>query len=178
MWKIFGKSPALPRCKDFAWRACCSLLFVRNSLWRRGVDVDPMCPLCGVVNGTVTHLWLACSLSWSFWVAHSLALRLDHFSSLPEFLSQFMGGVDIDEVAQWQTTSYALWEARNKQIFQGRNFDWKEALRWASMLVVVASSTSALCQSPPVQSACWHRPLRFNHIDQHITRIKPSWAKI
>ncbi|XP_057426337.1 uncharacterized protein LOC130719745 [Lotus japonicus] len=113
LWQSFWKTTALSRCKDLAWRVFCSLLLVRDSLWRKGVNIDPSCPLCGYESETVSHLWLHCPVSKCFWFAHPLALRLDNFFTVTDFLLQFLVDADSDAVASWQTASYALWEARN-----------------------------------------------------------------
>lgn len=70
---------ALPRCKDVAWRACCSLLPIRDSLRRKGVDVDPACPLCVEYDETVTHIWLECPIARGFWFGHLMSMRMETY---------------------------------------------------------------------------------------------------
>ncbi|XP_057428231.1 uncharacterized protein LOC130721452 [Lotus japonicus] len=124
LWQIFWKTPALPRCKDLAWRICCSLLPVRDSLWRKGVNIDPSCPLCGHESET------------------------------------FLEDVDSDAVASWQTTSYALWEARNKLVFQEVPFRCEAAIQRAASMSQVDASIEVRDPHGPVRDAIWRRPPR------------------
>ncbi|XP_057418236.1 uncharacterized protein LOC130712417 [Lotus japonicus] len=160
LWKKIWKSNAIPRCKELAWRAFCSLLPVRDSLWRRGVEVDPTCPLCGEENEIVSHLWLNCPMSKCFWFAYSLGLRLDSFSSLPEFLLQFLADADADDgaISRWLSASYALWEARNKVIFQDRPFSCDVVLQRAFQLELVDDPTSTPFHPAIEQAVSWCRP--------------------
>ncbi|XP_057444542.1 uncharacterized protein LOC130736769 [Lotus japonicus] len=158
LWQSFWKTTTLPRCKDLAWRVCCSLLPVRDSLWRKGVNIDPSCPLCGYESETVSHLWLHCPVSKCFWFAHPLALRLDNFSTVTDFLLQFLVDADSDAVASWQTASYALWEARNKLIFQEVPFCCEVAIQRAASMSQVDTSMVVRDLHGPVRDAIWRRP--------------------
>ncbi|XP_057443766.1 uncharacterized protein LOC130735911 [Lotus japonicus] len=63
LWKKFWRTSVQPRCKEVVWRVVSSLLLVRAALRRRGMDVDPLCPVCADEEETVFHLFVSCPVA-------------------------------------------------------------------------------------------------------------------
>ncbi|XP_057451861.1 uncharacterized protein LOC130743644 [Lotus japonicus] len=67
---------------------------------------------------------------------------------------------DLEAMARWQATSYALWEARNKAIFQKQAFDCETVLKRAALLDPMETAPENHGVEGAVQPACWSRPPR------------------
>ncbi|XP_057437799.1 uncharacterized protein LOC130729959 [Lotus japonicus] len=120
LWKNFWKSKALPRCKDLSWRAINDILPVCYSLRVRGVKVDVLCPFYGMKAETVDHVLLHWAAVQLLWFASPLALRVDAFAAFNDLVCAVLSTTEEDVIAAFQTWLYALWEARNASIFNGR----------------------------------------------------------
>ena len=59
-WKKVWSFAALPRCKELAWRCCNNILPVKTQLSVRGMDVDPLCPVCIEYEETALHILFHC----------------------------------------------------------------------------------------------------------------------
>ena len=65
IWKLDIR----PKILIFIWQLCHNALPVRFLLHSRGVDLDPLCPLCGQHNESIQHLFLSCPSTIRVWEA-------------------------------------------------------------------------------------------------------------
>ena len=65
IWKL----DTMPKILIFIWQLCHNALHVRLPLHSRGVDLDPLCPLCGQQNESIQHLFLSCPSTLRVWDA-------------------------------------------------------------------------------------------------------------
>ncbi|XP_068490495.1 uncharacterized protein [Phaseolus vulgaris] len=64
----FWKLKILPSSQVTAWRMLCNVIATKDNLFRRGIlMVCARCPLCGVEEETVRHLFFECRVSWRIW---------------------------------------------------------------------------------------------------------------
>ena len=64
----FWKLKILPSSQVTAWRMLCNVIATKDNLFRRGIPmVCARCPLCGVEEETVRHLFFECRVSWRIW---------------------------------------------------------------------------------------------------------------
>ncbi|XP_057416767.1 uncharacterized protein LOC130711246 [Lotus japonicus] len=157
-WKFFWASRALPRCKETCWRAICGLLPLKESLFRRHVDVDPGCGFCASERENEDHIFLQCPAAKHIWFASQLAIRVDSFTSFQAFWTAVIAMDDDEVLAMAQTVVYAIWEARNKVCFQQGELVVATVLRRvASMLE--AAQVRDLARAPSVSlPAKWSKP--------------------
>ncbi|XP_057432396.1 uncharacterized protein LOC130725161 [Lotus japonicus] len=116
-WAIFLKAPSLPRVREVVWRVCTGAVQVRAKLRRRGVDVDPSCPLCGLEDETMEHLFLGCNVIRGCWFASNLSLRFLSGMKVAEFMGWVVSEMELEVVDEVKQILFAMWEARNKLIF-------------------------------------------------------------
>lgn len=57
IWKL----DVMPKLRIFLWQTLLNALPVRGVLLRRGMMIDPTCPLCGEDIETIDHLFWECS---------------------------------------------------------------------------------------------------------------------
>ena len=58
----------LPRIQNFLWRCMHNSIGVRESLARRGMPIDSICPLCNEVAELVSHALRDCPVVRTVWV--------------------------------------------------------------------------------------------------------------
>ncbi|XP_057453056.1 uncharacterized protein LOC130744912 [Lotus japonicus] len=161
LWKKFWRTSAQPRCKEVVWRVVSSLLPVRAALRRRGMDVDPLCPVCANEEETVFHLFVSCPVAQNFWFGSPLSLRVHGFSSMEDFLADFFRAADDDALALWQAGVCALWEMRNRVVFRDGEIPVPVAavIQRCSMLAAAPVSEVTVVPRPaPLLQATWARP--------------------
>ena len=63
LWKKIWHLKIPSKIRIFAWRACMNGLPTRLNLSRRGVNINPMCPICDQEMETTTHALIQCELA-------------------------------------------------------------------------------------------------------------------
>ena len=101
---------------NFMWRACADILPTRDNLCRRRVDVDRNCEFCRQRPETGAHLLWECPFtrnSWSLSSGKVQKCRNDvwDFFQLFRVLEEKL---TMKELEQWATTTWAIWNARNR----------------------------------------------------------------
>jgi len=57
-WARIWIVSAIPRAKNLCWRACRDALPICVNLYKRGVEIDAFCPVCGNDYETTAHILL------------------------------------------------------------------------------------------------------------------------
>ena len=63
----------MPKIKKFLWQLCHKALPSRGTLFRRGIQLDPLCPACATDLEDSDHIFIHCSMAQKVWeiaVAH------------------------------------------------------------------------------------------------------------
>ncbi|XP_057431260.1 uncharacterized protein LOC130724076 [Lotus japonicus] len=159
LWKRFWKAPSMPRVREVSWRVCTGALPVRTKLRQRGVDVDSSCPLCGLEDETVDHLFLGCNITRGCWFASPMGVRVDPGLKMVDFLTMVIRDMDLEVVACVQRFLFAIWEARNKHIFEEKLFCIAGVLDRAANLVSQSTLPFTLAASQEEDNLKrWRRP--------------------
>ncbi|KAF5178964.1 hypothetical protein FRX31_031447 [Thalictrum thalictroides] len=58
----------------FFWAAILGRTLTLDNLIHRGQILDPLCPVCGLVNESIGHLFLHCSISLQVWKGLSVEI--------------------------------------------------------------------------------------------------------
>ena len=66
-WYDIWNSPCPPNIKNFLWRIAHNSLPVNWSIQRRGIDTDPLCPMCKRFNEDGGHIFLRCKEVRHLW---------------------------------------------------------------------------------------------------------------
>ncbi|XP_057441872.1 uncharacterized protein LOC130733664 [Lotus japonicus] len=158
LWRKFWASPALPRCKELAWRAVQGFIPVRGALARRGMLLDPCCIFCEAEVETCEHVFLKCPAVERVWFASELAIRMENFTSMVAFMVVVLHEDEPEFTAAVQTLLYATWEARNSMVFRGRRLDVGEVLRRCSTLHPRDDAQPINRPEVGARAATWKRP--------------------
>ena len=66
-WKKIWALKVPPKVKTFLWRACSNILPTRDNLFRRKIQIDPICELCSQTRETCDHLLWECPFARNVW---------------------------------------------------------------------------------------------------------------
>ncbi|XP_057426156.1 uncharacterized protein LOC130719554 [Lotus japonicus] len=144
-WTALWKENSIPRCKEFAWRACHDVLLVRAVLAHCGVELDPICPLCGEVEKTGCHALFLCREVAPIWFGSHLSMdfrQAPHGFTVLNWLHQIFNEKDDWVVDSVLTLMLAIWERRNKWCFEKRWLPYMVIQRALSLAMVELSSSS------------------------------------
>ncbi|CAI0376128.1 unnamed protein product, partial [Linum tenue] len=67
MWKWLWIRKVPPKLKFFMWQCLHRILPTREALALRGMDIIPICPVCGKKEETLEHLFFLCSVARRLW---------------------------------------------------------------------------------------------------------------
>jgi len=80
----FWTLKTLPSTQFTAWRVLCNVIPTKDNLSRHGIHLmSDRCPLCGVEEDSVRHLFFECRISWRIsgmcleWLGYSSVLHRD-----------------------------------------------------------------------------------------------------
>lgn len=145
---IIWHKATIPRHATTAW------LFVlnRNPTLHRlttwGLDIEPVCLLCGSFNESRDHIFFACSFSTSVWNSVTHALRIASppvdWDAVLNWLPQIPGDkyLKLAILQGWQACIYEIWQERNRRFHSGLTLSPAKVCRM--ILDTVRTKCSAL----------------------------------
>lgn len=129
-WKKLWHIDVIPRVKMFLWRACANALPTRTNLCQRGIEIDPMCTVCGEKEETVDHLFTECAPVAQVW--YGTMLRIDvqreRISTFREWLWKKMNEFPPEYVGLFTYTVWEVWKRRNSMHFEAKLFNVHEVI--------------------------------------------------
>ncbi|KAK7251071.1 hypothetical protein RIF29_33950 [Crotalaria pallida] len=138
LWQKIWKINAHPRCKDLVWRASKNILPVRANLFNRGIQVDPVCPLCGDTLESVSHALLQCRLVNPVWFASHLAIHIpmDYEIDFGSWFLHMITTGDRDAAASICNLLWAVWARRNDWVHNSRQSSFDLILSKAASITI------------------------------------------
>lgn len=168
----------IPKIKVFAWKLAKEALPVREVLRRRGMQLDPSCPMCDLPE-SCEHLIFGCSWTKHVW---NEMLGLSDAQHGCNSILQWMMHCSKDDMlprqvtaARWAitlATCWEIWRARCNWVFQQRRpypgkvvskarkmlEDWKAAKLEKETHIRRAQQSIQSEDRPMQQPANWVRP--------------------
>jgi hypothetical protein len=74
-WKHLWKIPIPHKILTFTWKFLRNALPLKTELCRRGINCDPVCPLCQTATETINHLFLQCHFTRKVWLGVDINTR-------------------------------------------------------------------------------------------------------
>ena len=145
LWKLIWELNVPPKIRNFMWRAVSNILPTRDNLYRRRVAVESTCEFCHQHLETEAHLLWECPFARNVW---SLAGgRVQKCSNnARDFFQLFklmQKKLTQEEMEQWCTTTWVIWNARNKAHFQNVQSQPKVIYEGALELLATYQTLSA-----------------------------------
>ena len=72
LWKLIWQLQVSPKIQSFLWRLCTNSIACQGNLRRRGLSIDPTCPLCQNDIETIEHLLFFCPHAHQTWFMSNL----------------------------------------------------------------------------------------------------------
>ena len=109
-----------PNVWTFLWRACSNCLPTRDNLCKRRVKVTARCEICQQHRETVSHVLWECAFKRNVWSLSNGRTQKCRNDATDFFLlfEQMRMKLDQPELERWETTAWALWNARNRFYFE------------------------------------------------------------
>ena len=114
----------MPKLKIFLWQLCHASLPTKDTLCKRGMNLDPRYPFCQTEKKDVDHLFFHCQISqecWRLTVSHNW---IDH-----KFVSGTQNNI-LQRLSSARTTTpairidrvvsliWSIWKIRNNMVFR------------------------------------------------------------
>ncbi|XP_057453128.1 uncharacterized protein LOC130744990 [Lotus japonicus] len=146
LWRDIWKLKSIPRCKDMAWRICHGFLPTTQCLARRGVQLEPVCPMCGEDEESIAHALIFCPQVSPIWFMSSLSMNFsgpqpDNFT-MEHWLASLLDQGDDWVTDKVLTLLYAVWARRNLWVFYHRWLTMEQTLIRVAAMEVVALDSS------------------------------------
>ena len=108
-----------PKVRTFIWQACSDILPTRTNLCQRKIPLDPACAVCNQHDETVAHALWGCPMARNAWamVAGNLQKRCSAAEDFYSLVRELMPVLTTKEVEVWPIVSWAIWNARNRYLF-------------------------------------------------------------
>ncbi|XVF49157.1 hypothetical protein PTKIN_Ptkin03bG0246000 [Pterospermum kingtungense] len=113
-WNVIWTGLVPPKVELFCWKVLKGRVAVRANLYARNVlpSSNVMCPLCGVMEESVDHLFFQCYMAWSIWISWN--------------------GCKLWVMA-FDAVVWTIWLCRNEVVLNGKSFSLEIAIdlvRW------------------------------------------------
>lgn len=130
VWKI----NVPPKLRVFLWQICHKGLSVRGELIKRGMSMDPCCPLCQNDIETLEHLFFDCPSTaslWNYanshnWISNWNPVGLD--KCCKGILCEAVKNCDPLTVHKIVYALWSIWKGRNGVVFKNEIFNPIQAL--------------------------------------------------
>ncbi|XP_031097083.1 uncharacterized protein LOC116001340 [Ipomoea triloba] len=118
-WSPFWKIKVPPKWKTFLRRALSDILLVTTNLLKKRVEVDPSCPMCGIVHEDVMHSLVLCDFTQLVWHESCLAFSSIMGGNFSLWFTNLLCSLSEDHVCWAVAILYHVWKARNDAVWSG-----------------------------------------------------------
>ncbi|KAF7814531.1 uncharacterized protein G2W53_028500 [Senna tora] len=117
-WKRLWKLPMLSRYKVFLWRACWGIIPTVETLDRRDMEINEVCPMCNYDSESIFHALIDCTEIQIMWVMANFdySSRMYHANVL-EWMAVEAGSWRDEQLCKAAVAMYCVWERRNAKKF-------------------------------------------------------------
>ncbi|XP_074314656.1 uncharacterized protein LOC141649887 [Silene latifolia] len=127
LWNKIWKAPVLPRIKVFFWQLCNEAIATRGNISLRMGSVAGECVRCGDCVESCLHVVRECGWVGGVWDALDLDLPSSSgYARVRDWVEVAMREMEVEEQTEFMTGCWAIWERRNKAIFE--DGEWRADL--------------------------------------------------
>ncbi|XP_074278012.1 uncharacterized protein LOC141601617 [Silene latifolia] len=124
VWNKIWRAPIWPRIKIFCWQMCREAIATRGNLRARGGCEDATCPMWGGSAESLLHLFRGCGWTGRVWDGLGLEEEShDGFERVREWVEARIREVGEDNYVRFLVGCWAIWEGRNKRVFEDKDVD-------------------------------------------------------
>lgn len=147
------------------WRLAKNILPTRHNLQKKGISLDPLCPLCHSDVETVEHLFMNCNLSKLALFASPLGSHAPFNMDIHCWLLDWLSCRNKEGSQLFCTILWKLWYARNQAVFKGIAPDLVTLAQTAVQFIQEFNAANAKQRPHPI----YHRrePTTTDQIAEH-----------
>ncbi|XP_058726925.1 uncharacterized protein LOC131598327 [Vicia villosa] len=116
-WKLLWKAPIENKIKEFLWRLVKNILPLRTNVCKKGISLDPSCPLCFEEAESAAHLFLRCDFIKRMLFAPPLGIRIPPVDDVMVWLLRTFRYKDTRLCQVLCIGLWKVWKARNDAVF-------------------------------------------------------------
>ncbi|XP_075669908.1 uncharacterized protein LOC142639644 [Castanea sativa] len=124
----------------------------RLNLSKRGVNINPKCPICDQETESISHIFLQCELAkqiWNKWEGCPINLTASHHN-FTDLALQILNNGAAHDLEIFFVTSWALWYNRNQKAFKDACYSPDQVWFFAK---ATRSEAAALCNQSQISEA-------------------------
>ncbi|XP_074289198.1 uncharacterized protein LOC141614345 [Silene latifolia] len=136
LWSKIWRTPVLPRVKVFFWQLCNDAIATKKNIAARLHLTDDTCPRCLSNVETCLHVVRDCGCVEGIWEGLSVdVLPEAGFLRVREWVEEVFRGLCERECVTFMTGCWAIWEKRNKALFDQGEWREEEVIRRTHELI-------------------------------------------
>ncbi|KAM6577068.1 hypothetical protein CsatB_028905 [Cannabis sativa] len=120
-WNELWRLKIPPKIKNLIWRGGTNCLSTKVQLITKRVDVDSLCPVCGLHNETIMHALVYCSTASQYWEKAAIQLPLQQGTSFVDWCVTVFNTATVETRKLFCTLCWALWSARNDKVWKNKD---------------------------------------------------------
>ncbi|XP_074313726.1 uncharacterized protein LOC141648918 [Silene latifolia] len=121
LWKRMWTTKTIPRVKMFFWQLCSDAIPTKDNIARRARIGDGMCPICCSEMESCLHLVKGCGWVGGVWDGLGVKIKKEAGNDrVREWVEDMWREMEEEERGRFMMGCWAIWEARNKWVFEGR----------------------------------------------------------
>ncbi|XP_019194754.1 PREDICTED: uncharacterized protein LOC109188565 [Ipomoea nil] len=120
VWNNIWKLQVPPKWKVFLWRALLNILPTLDNLIVRRVEVNNICPCCGLFEECVTHIFCRCPFAINVWQLSQLQIPPCANRNFYQWTEEWLGsapGYTKEVQGRMCGVLHAIWTARNTAVW-------------------------------------------------------------
>ena len=120
LWRKIWHLKIPAKIRIFAWRACMNGLPTRLNLYQRGVNINPLCPMCEQEPESISHTLLHCNFAkqvWDKWEGCPINMKVRQ-GDFTDFALQMLNTRATQDLEILLVTSWSIWYNRNQKVFE------------------------------------------------------------
>ena len=124
LWRKIWHLKIPAKIRISAWRACVNGLSTRLNLCRRGVNINPLCPMCEQEPESISHTLLHCNFAkqvWDKWEGCPINMKVRQ-GDFTDFALQTLNTGATQDLEILLVTSWSIWYNRNQKVFEDGTF--------------------------------------------------------
>ncbi|XP_031127607.1 uncharacterized protein LOC116029703 [Ipomoea triloba] len=118
-WNLMWKLKVPPKWKMFLWGALTNVLPVTMNLLLKKVEVDPTCPMCGLIHEDTMHALVLCDYVQLVWNESHLSTPTLVDTTFNLWFVNVLTAMSEEDVCLAVAVLYHLWRARNNAVWDG-----------------------------------------------------------
>ncbi|XP_074301324.1 uncharacterized protein LOC141632703 [Silene latifolia] len=179
IWNKLWKTRVWPRIKLFFWQFCNNALATKVNVSIRVNSEDVMCPLCHCQVESIIYLFRDCMVAGQFWEGLNMELEdggggVGQHGEVRERVEGWWREMEEADYERMMVACWALWEARNRVVFEGGSVEVKRVIK--RVRDVVEEINSGYEESKKEVEEGDNR--RGREVDEGWRAPSPGWVKL